>query len=343
MDSAGGAGGAKRHLFDFIYHDKEKYYSRARASSTPRRSIDSDRLTPLIRRFDQLEILLASRSIRVGDDRRRRRLRHHQALRIRHDRREQIDLAVERFAEAAQQAHHAPDQQHVGGNFDDGIRFDRARQLFVELLDEVLVGVSLLRLHRAAEKQVGKRQQRVGIAVARAEAELVERRDNAFAVRTENRKRQSHDAVAEGRRKILGQPEVEQHDSRTGLNENVAGMRVGVEEAVAQDLVAENFDELLRNEMLVDAGALERVDVGDLDALDQFHREHAPRGELAINLGHQHQRIGGEVAAHDGGVVGLVNEVELHRDVLERLAHEYAIVEVALEEREPSQHQRQVA
>src|SRR5277367_256599 len=54
MDSAGGACGAKRHLFDFIYHDKEKYYSRAEASSAPRRSIDSDRLTPLTHHFDQL-------------------------------------------------------------------------------------------------------------------------------------------------------------------------------------------------------------------------------------------------------------------------------------------------
>src|ERR1700733_10099032 len=138
----------------------------------------------------------------------------------------------------------------------------------------------------------------------------MERRDDAVAVRTENRKRQSHNAVAERRRKILGQPEVEQHDSRTGLNQDVAGMRVGVEEAVAQDLVAKNLDELLRYEMLVDTGALERLDVGDLDALDQFHREHAPRGELAIYLGHQHHWIAGEVAAHRGRVVGLVNEVE---------------------------------
>ena len=38
-----------------------------------------------------------------------------------------------------------------------------------------------------------------------------------------------------------------------------------------------------------------------------------------------------------------MNEVELHRDVLERLAHQHAIVEVALEQSEPSQHQRQVA
>src|SRR5271154_483015 len=155
MDSAGGACGAKRQLFDFIYHDKEKYYSRAEASSAPRRSIDSDSLTPLTHRLDQTS-LLAGWSIHGGVDRRGRRLRHHQGLRVWHDRREQIDLAVERFAEAAQQAHHAPDQQHVGGNFDNRIRLYRARQLFIELLDEVLVGVSLLRLHRAAEKQVGE-------------------------------------------------------------------------------------------------------------------------------------------------------------------------------------------
>src|SRR5208337_4731528 len=74
------------------------------------------------------------------------RLRHHEALRIRHDRREQIDLRVERFAQTAQQTHHAPDQQDVGGNFDDRIGANRARQLLGELLDHVLVRVSLLRL-----------------------------------------------------------------------------------------------------------------------------------------------------------------------------------------------------
>jgi hypothetical protein len=58
MDSAGGACGAKRHLFDFICHDKEKYYSRAEASSAPRRSIDSTRLTPLTHRFDRLGSVL---------------------------------------------------------------------------------------------------------------------------------------------------------------------------------------------------------------------------------------------------------------------------------------------
>ena len=75
----------------------------------------------------------------------------------------------------------------------------------------------------------------------------------------------------------------------------------------------------------------------------QFHREHAPRRELAIDLGHDHGGIRGEVRAHRGGVVGLVNEVQLHRDVLERLAHQDAIVEVALELREPVEDRRHIA
>jgi hypothetical protein len=41
MNYAGGTRGAERNLFDFIYHGKEKYYSRAEASSAKRRSIDS--------------------------------------------------------------------------------------------------------------------------------------------------------------------------------------------------------------------------------------------------------------------------------------------------------------
>jgi hypothetical protein len=41
MNSAGGTRGAERNLIDFIYHGKEKYYSRVEASSAKRRSIDS--------------------------------------------------------------------------------------------------------------------------------------------------------------------------------------------------------------------------------------------------------------------------------------------------------------
>lgn len=95
--------------------------------------------------------------------------------------------------------------------------------------------------------------------------------------------------------------------------------------------------------MFVDARALQPLDVGDLDTLDQLHRQHAPRRELAIDLGHQHGGVSCEVMAHGRRVLRLVNEVQFHRHVLQSLAHQDAIVEVALEHRQPSQHQRHVA
>ena len=51
-------------------------------------------------------------------------LRQHQLLRVRHQRGKKIDLGIERFAEPAQKAHHAADQQHVAGDLDDGIFLD---------------------------------------------------------------------------------------------------------------------------------------------------------------------------------------------------------------------------
>src|SRR5208337_4049846 len=112
-----------------------------------------------------------------------------------------------------------------GGNLDDGIGANRTRQFLVELLNEVLVRISLLRLDGVAEKQIGKRQQRVGIAVARPKAQFPERGDDSVAIRREDRKRQSHDAVAKCGREILCQAEIEQHYFGAGLNEDVAGMR----------------------------------------------------------------------------------------------------------------------
>jgi hypothetical protein len=46
---------------------------------------------------------------------------------------------------------------------------------------------------------------------------------------------------------ILRQPEVEEHDPAAGLHEDVPGMRVGVEEAVDEDLLAVDLDEPLRD------------------------------------------------------------------------------------------------
>ena len=45
--------------------------------------------------------------------------------------------------------------------------------------------------------------------------------------------------------------------TRPGLHQDIPRMRVRVEEAIAKDLLGENFDQLLCDLMLVDAGALD--------------------------------------------------------------------------------------
>ena len=101
-------------------------------------------------------------------------------------------------------------------------------------------------------------------------------------------------------------------------------------------IVAENLDQLLRDHVLVDSGALERCDVGDLNALDQLHRQHAPRRELAIDLGHADDRIAPRSCAR---IVSALSASWMKSSSIgmyfSALARDHAKIEVALEPREP--------
>ena len=61
-------------------------------------------------------------------------------------------------------------------------------------------------------------------------------------------------------------------------------MRIGMKKTVTQDHLGENLDELLRDLVLVNCGARQSFDIGDFDALDQFHREHAARCEFVVDF-----------------------------------------------------------
>ena len=91
--------------------------------------------------------------------------------------------------------------------------------------------------------------------------------------------------------------------------------------------------------MLVDAGALQRPEVGNLDAFDQLHREHAPRGQIAIDLRDHDVGAIGEIGGDDLAVARLVDEVELHRNVLQNFARDHAEVEIGLEPCEQAQRE----
>ena len=106
----------------------------------------------------------------------------------------------------------------------------------------------------------------------------------------QQRGREADDAVAEARRQVLGEPEVEQHQARlavgAALHQDVARVRIGVEEAVAEDLLAVGLGQQLRHLVGVESGCAQARHVRDLDAVDELHHEHAARGQLPVDARH---------------------------------------------------------
>ena len=79
-------------------------------------------------------------------------------------------------------------------------------------------------------------------------------------------------------------------------------MRIAVEEAVAEDHVQEGPHGPARNLLGVEAARQQRRAVVDLDALDEFHAEHAAACGGPVDGGHPHPGrdlgVGGEVPGH---------------------------------------------
>ncbi len=80
-----------------------------------------------------------------------------------------------------------------------------------------------------------------------------------------------------------GDAEIDGDDGAVRLDEQVAGMHVGVEEAVAQRVAQERLDEVGGDRLQVVAGGAQRLDVGQLDAVDPVHGEHVAAGALPVD------------------------------------------------------------
>ena len=77
-------------------------------------------------------------------------------------------------------------------------------------------------------------------------------------------------------------------------HQQVPGVRIGVIEAVDEDLLAVGLDADARGGAAVDLEALEALEVGDLDPLHPFGGQHARRRELG------HDRAGTAPAGMGG-------------------------------------------
>ena len=154
---------------------------------------------------------------------------------------------------------------------------------------------------------------RLDVAGPRAEAKRIEGSRRA-------RKVARHPGgveVAQPEPRRLGQrdarTEVDDAETRTGLQQEVAGMRVGVDEPVDQDLLEEGVDE--DAERLL---GLRPVDlpqrVTEVAPLDPIHHQHAAAGERRHDARHLDAGFVGEVGAEPFDVGGLVAVVELRQD-----------------------------
>ena len=111
------------------------------------------------------------------------------------------------------------------------------------------------------------------------------------------------------------------------VDQQVALVHVGVEEAVAHGVAQERAQHREAERLEVVAGGLQRGVVGDRDAVDPFQRQHAPGGAAPVDGRHAEaaelgRLILGDVVGHLGDGGGLQPHVHLDLDrVRQRLDH----------------------
>ena len=98
------------------------------------------------------------------------------------------------------------------------------------------------------------------------------------------------------------------------VDEQVAGMHVGVEEAVAQRMAQEGLDHRAREVLEIVALGFEPGAVGERRRLDPFEREHVARGAVPVHRGHAEIGIVPGVLRHLRERGRLEPQIHLDRD-----------------------------
>jgi hypothetical protein len=205
-----------------------------------------------------------------------------------------------------------------------------------ELIEEV---DQLDLLHRAAADaldhagQVAPVRVHVEVDLVGELAQLERHVDQHLHVALAERQQHEHQRAAGLRVDPADHPEVEQPDGVVGPQQ-VAGVRVGVEEALVEDLLVVQLEELpsgLRAG-LPDRGLDDRHAVDDL-----VHHEQAARGQLVVAEGHGHAAARRRDLGHPLDVACLLAEVELLAQRPGHLLDERRQVEHATDPAGPSE------
>src|SRR5579871_2937091 len=127
------------------------------------------------------------------------------------------------------------------------------------------------------------------------------------------------------------------------MHEEVAGVRVGMEEPVVQHLHERDMRAALREDVAVDPGCVECREVVDLDAMNVLHREDGVGAELPEDLRYVQARVIDEFGRDALGVLALPGQIELVSEGKPELIDEPLEVELLAKVRAVGKEPRHLA
>ena len=107
---------------------------------------------------------------------------------------------------------------------------------------------------------------------------------------------------------------IERNDHARGQHPEIAGMRVGVEEAEFEDLLEQNPRTADGDLLRCDSHRSNAVEIVDRNPLDELHREHARRAQIVEDQRYVHRAIVGELEPAALDRAAFPREVELALD-----------------------------
>ena len=133
----------------------------------------------------------------------------------------------------------------------------------------------------------------------------------------------------------------ERQPTGVGVQHDVAGVWVGVEEAVDEQLLDGRPDERPRHPLAVDGGVQE-IRPGGLDTRHEVHREDAVGAQLPMDGRHPDALDRRQHVGQSPGVIGLHGVVELLEDAVRELLHQADRIEVTGQPRPGLRHLREL-
>ena len=228
----------------------------------------------------------------------------------------------------------------------DVVRRQRERVLVhdvAEAVDDVLeVELGDRRVEHVRQRLAERRGDRRDVLGGRDEAHPLVQLGQRAEVAVDEVDDGLDDRVALRRREEGHHPKVDVREAAVGPHEQVAHVRVGVEEAALQHLPQRALHERVDDVAPLEAVLAQRRAVSQPEAIDPLHRQHAARRERREDLGRRDVGDGAVEPREPRRVGGLDAVVDLGVDELAKVVDDRDEIDVAAERRDQPRQRRRV-